>query len=278
METVTVRVPATSANLGPGFDCLGVALDLWNTISVARGAGPSPDPMVAEAAAAFFRASNQPAFPFTWTVSGEVPRSRGLGSSVTVRLGVLHALNRLAGSTLDDTHLYRLCVGLEGHPDNAAPAAFGGFAAARPDSVCFRCPVSPDLHFVVLVPDDEVKTDASRLRLPDRITHVDAVQNTSRTALVTAAFASGRYDLLRGSMSDWLHQPYRAPALPHLFPAVAAGVAAGALDGYLSGSGSAVACVTLDSPERVAAAMQAVLPSGAVLILHADNNGTRVLD
>lgn len=278
MENVTVRVPATSANLGPGFDCLGVALDLHNTISVERGALGAPDPMVDEAAAAFFNAAACPPFGFAWTVAGDVPRSRGLGSSVTVRLGILHGLNRLSGAPLDASALYRLCSVLEGHPDNAAPAAFGGFAAARQDSVCFRCDVSPDLHFVLLVPDDEVKTDASRMRLPAQIPHADAVQNTARSALVTAAFVSGRYDLLRGSMRDWLHQPYRAMALPHLFPAVEAGVAAGALDGYLSGSGSAVACVTLESPDAVAAAMQSVLPSGRIMVLHADNTGAQVLD
>lgn len=278
MDKVTVRVPATSANLGPGFDCLGLALDLYNNITVERGQTTAPDAMVTEAASSFFEAANHAPFAFSWTVTGDVPRSRGLGSSVTVRLGILHALNHLASSPLDQERLYRLCAALEGHPDNAAPAAFGGFAAARPDSVCFHCTVSPDLHFVLLVPDDEVKTDASRLRLPDQISHADAVQNTARASLVTAAFASGRYELLRGSMRDWLHQPYRAPALPHLVPAVEAGVAAGALDGYLSGSGSAVACVTLESPEAVAAAMQAILPSGRVMILHADNTGAHTLD
>ncbi len=273
MDEIKVRVPATSANLGPGFDCLGVALDLYNVVTVRRGKPGKPDGMVSGAAAAFFQASGTPGFAFEWTVSGSIPPSRGLGSSVTLRLGILHGLNKLAGAPLDADRLYRLCAELEGHPDNAAPAAFGGFAAARPDSVFFRCDISQDLHFVLLVPEDEVKTDASRLRLPSEIPHSDAVQNTARVALVTAAFASGRYDLLRGSMGDWLHQPHRARALPHLVPAIEAGVAAGALDGYLSGSGSAVACVTLDLPDKVARAMQAVLPSGRLMILHADNAG-----
>jgi homoserine kinase len=277
MEQISVRIPATTANLGPGFDCLGVALQLHNTVTLSPGTPGEPDGMVEEAAAAFFLAAGLPAMEFAWSVSGDVPKSRGLGSSVTVRMGILHALNKLNASPLDDRQLYQLCTRLEGHPDNAAPAAFGGFAAARPDSVCFHCPVSPDLHFVLLVPDDEIRTDASRLKLPPHIPHADAVQNTARAALVTAAFASGRYDLLRGSMGDWLHQPYRAPAIPHLLPAIKAGVEAGALDGFLSGSGSAVACVTLDTPEHVAAAMHATLPAARVLILQADNTGTRVL-
>ena len=273
MDEIKVRVPATSANLGPGFDCLGLALDLYNVVTVRRGRPGKPDGMVSGAAASFFQASGAPDFAFEWTVNGDIPPSRGLGSSVTLRLGILHGLNELAGAPLDATHLYRLCSELEGHPDNAAPAAFGGFAAARPDSVFFRCDISPDLHFVLLVPDDEVKTDASRLRLPSEISHSEAVQNSARVALVTAAFASGRYDLPRGSMGDCLHPPHRAKALPHLVPAIEAGVAAGALDGYLSGSGSAVACVTLEAPDKVGRAMQAVLPSGRLMILHADNAG-----
>lgn len=277
MDEIKVRVPATSANLGPGFDCLGVALDLYNVVTVRHGSAGLPDTMVSEAAEAFFQASGTAVFPFDWSVDGDIPRSRGLGSSVTVRLGILHGLNGLAGTPLDPDRLYRLCSELEGHPDNAAPAAYGGFAAARPDSVHFRCEISPELHFILLVPEDEVKTDASRLRLPSEISHADAVQNTARAALVTAAFTARRYDLLRGSMRDWLHQPYRARALPHFLPAVEAGVAAGALDGYLSGSGSSVACVTLEAPERVGEAMQSVLPSGRVMILHADNTGVTLI-
>ena len=172
--------------------------------------------------------------------------------------------------------LYRLCAELEGHPDNAAPAAFGGFTAARADNIYFRCAIGPELRFVFLVPEGKIETDASRVQLPAAIPHRDAVRNTAHATLVTAAFAARQYKLLRGSMGDWLHQPYRAPAVPHLSPAIEAGVAAGALDGYLSGSGSAVACVTLEKPEAVAAAMQAVLPAAQVMILGPDNRGIAV--
>lgn len=275
MDQVTIRVPATSANLGPGFDCLGVALHLHNRITVRRGGGRPPHAMIDEAAAAFFGESGCPAFDFSWSIEGDIPRSRGLGSSVAVRLGILHGLNALAGRPLDAGHLYRVCANLEGHPDNAAPAAFGGFTAARPDHTYFRCEISPALRFVLLVPAAEIDTDGSRGRLPAEIRHLDAVQNTAHACLVTAAFASQRYELLRGSMTDWLHQPHRDNVLPHLRPAIAAGIGAGALDGYLSGSGSAVACVTLENAEAVAAAMQGVLPDAEMMILAADNAGVR---
>ena len=130
MNSVRVRVPATSANLGPGFDSLGVALRLYNTTTVARGRGPAPGDMAREAADLFFGKTKTKSFAFHWSVEGDVPRSRGLGSSVTVRLGVLHGLNELAGRPLNRRGVFELCSELEGHPDNAAPGAFGGFCVA----------------------------------------------------------------------------------------------------------------------------------------------------
>ena len=276
MNQATIRVPATSANLGPGFDCLGVALALHNRIIVTRGQSAPPDPMVAEAAAAYFRHSGREGFDFAWSIDGDIPRSRGLGSSVAVRLGIMHALNEIDGRPLDAETLYRLCADLEGHPDNAAPAAFGGFTAARPDGVYFRCDIDPALRFVLLVPDHEVETDVSRGVLPAEIKRTDAVRSVAHAALITAAFASRDYRLLRGSMRDWLHEPYRDKTNPHLRPAVEAGIGAGALGGYLSGSGSAVCCLALDDAERVAQAMQSVLPAARVLMLGPDNTGVRV--
>jgi len=276
MDKVTVRIPATSANLGPGFDCLGVALELHNRVTVVRGAAPIADAMVGAAGDAFFAAAGVRPFDYGWSIAGDIPRSRGLGSSVAVRLGILHGLNELAERPLDPTALYLLCAHLEGHPDNAAPAAFGGFAAARPDGSYFRCDIAPEVRFVVLIPQDEVDTDASRTELPETISRLDAVFNVAQASMITAAFASQRYELLRGSMLDRLHQPYREGRLPHLNRAISAGVEAGALGGYLSGSGSAVACVTIDHHDAVAAAMQSTLPSSRVLVLAADNRGAQV--
>jgi homoserine kinase len=276
MDKVTVRIPATSANLGPGFDCLGVALELHNRVTVVRGGVPIADAMVGAAGDAFFAAAGVRPFDYGWSITGDIPRSRGLGSSVAVRLGILHGLNELAARPLDPTALYLLCTDLEGHPDNAAPAAFGGFAAAKPDGSYFRCDIAPEVRFVVLIPQDEVDTDASRTELPETISRLDAVFNVAQASMITAAFASQRYELLRGSMLDRLHQPYRALRLPHLNRAIAAGVEAGALGGYLSGSGSAVACVTIEQHDPVAAAMQSTLPSSRVLVLAADNRGAQV--
>lgn len=277
MDKATIRVPATSANLGPGFDCLGVALDLHNRVSLTRGGAATQDPMVLEAAAAYFRNSGRDGFDFLWTIEGDIPRSRGLGSSVAVRLGVLHGLNELDGRPLDAGTLYRLCAELEGHPDNAAPAAFGGFTAARSDGTYFRSDIAPELRFVILVPEDEVDTDTSRGVLPAQIDRKEAARCVANASLITAAFSSRQYGLIRGSMQDWLHEPHRERTNPHLRPAVEAGVGAGALGGYLSGSGSSVCCITLDAPDRVAAAMQTALPAARTLILGADNEGVKII-
>lgn len=278
-DSVRVRVPATSANLGPGFDALGVALRLANTVTVARTTETSPaDEMATEAAGAFFTAAGVAPFPFSWRIRGSVPRSRGLGSSVTVRLGLLHGLNRLAESPLHAEAIYRLCAELEGHPDNAAPAAFGGFTVARPDGSYQRFRVSPRVRFVLLVPDFEVRTAEARKVLPSEIPFKDAVRSSANAAAISAAFASANYEALRGCFEDHLHEPYRASLVPGLRKIVAAGVGAGAIGGWLSGSGSTIACLTIDNSESVAHAMKSVsdFPNATVHITAADNRGVTI--
>jgi homoserine kinase len=286
-NSVRVRVPATSANLGPGFDALGVALRIYNTVTVRRADTCAPDAMADEAAGAFFAAAKTKPFPFEWSIRGDVPRSRGLGSSVTVRLGLLHGLNALSASPLDNESLYRLCAKLEGHPDNAAPAAFGGFTVARPDGSYQRFPVGAKLKFVLLIPDYEVRTADARRVLPKQIPYKDAVRSAANAAAIAAAFASANYASLRGSprnpsagcFEDFLHQPYRAPLVPGLDQVIAAGVKAGALGGWLSGSGSTMACLTLGDAAKVTRAMKKAFGATTVNMATAtaDNRGVVVI-
>jgi homoserine kinase len=279
MNSVRVRVPATSANLGPGFDSLGVALCLYNTTTVSRGRGPAPGDMAREAADLFFKTSKTKSFPFHWSVEGGVPRSRGLGSSVTVRLGVLHGLNELAGRPLDRRAVFELCSELEGHPDNAAPGAFGGFCVAPASGPVQRYEVGHELAFVFLIPAHELETEKARNLLPRTIPLADAVVSAGNAAAIAGAFASRDYKKLAGCFGDHLHQPYRAKVLPFLDPVIEAGRAAGALGGWLSGAGSAVACATLVRPDRVANAMAAAcgLDAACAVVLRADNRGVRIL-
>ena len=274
METVTFRVPATTANLGPGYDALGVALRVFNEVTVRREASARLDPMPATAAKMFFQQAKTEPFPFAWKIEGEVPRSRGMGSSVTVRLGLLAGLNELSGAPLDRQALFQICADLEGHPDNAAPAAFGGFTVAGGKEVA-RFEVDPDLHFVLLIPDFEIATPDARRALPDTIDRLGAARSCANACRITAAFASGDYEMLEGAFEDHLHQPYREKALiPFLTKVITAGEKAGALGGFLSGSGSTICCVTREDPDPVMRAMLAAAPPGARgIVTQADNIG-----
>src|SRR5438270_7069513 len=222
MEKVTIRVPASTSNLGPGFDCLGVALRIYNSITVRRTKDHRhQEKIVAEAANLFFKRTKLRPFAFSCSGKEKIPRSRGLGSSATVRLGIFHGLNELTGRALDRLSIFQLCAELEGHPDNAAPASFGGFTVARGENVQ-RFEVSPRLKFVLLIPDFEIRTLAARKILPEEIPHMDAVASAGNACAITAAFASGDYKNLRGAFIDHFHQPFRARLIPFL-PRVIAG-------------------------------------------------------
>lgn len=278
-QSVITRVPGTTSNLGPGFDSLGVALGLANEVTISRSERTEHPAVFADAAAAFFAAAESAPFGFDWKIAGEVPQSRGLGSSVTVRLGLMHGLNALSGSPLNRETLFELCAELEGHPDNAAPAAFGGFTVSRAGVETIRCEVAPELKFVLLIPDFEVSTPMARSILPDMIPRKDAVMSASNACRITAAFLTQRYELLRGSFADGLHQPYRERLIPFLGNVIAAAEKAGAIGGFLSGSGSTICCITLENAEAVAAAMLAASGNaGAFTLLRsADNSGATIL-
>lgn len=275
-QSVTTRVPATTANLGPGYDCLGIALQIYNEVTVSRTTEPAAGEggMAAVAAQLFFETSGTAPFSFDWKIRGDVPQSRGMGSSVTVRLGLLSGLNQLAGSPLSREQLFELCAKLEGHPDNAAPAAFGGFLVCGGSRLA-RFEVAPELEFVLLIPDFEVSTPEARKVLPQQIERMDGVRSCANACRITAAFASRDYELLRGAFWDGLHQPYRQPLIPFLSAVIQAGEEAGAIGGFLSGSGSTICCVTTQNSEAVAAAMLKASgnPGARTVITKADNSG-----
>ena len=291
---VTVRVPGSTSNCGAGFDTLGLALTIYNNVTLTRGdwrgarAATDADAaglnMADEAAQLFFVRAGVEEFGFTLKIDGDVPMSRGLGSSVTLRAGVVAALNDLSGAGLTRDDLCSLVTQLEGHPDNATPAVLGGFCVARchPHTGellgVLRKPIGRDLTFVVVSPDQELETKKARGILPKELPYFDAIKSVNSAAYVVAAMVSGEYDRLRDAVCDFLHEPYRLPLIPGAKSAIEAGVTAGALTGWLSGSGSSVLCV---SRPRVAAkvgrAMAAAfaahkLPS-TIHVLTADNKG-----
>jgi homoserine kinase len=292
---VHVRVPASTSNLGPGFDCLGLAMQLYNTVTLARSdVAKPPYGMIGETASAFFhRATGGKVAPFGFDVriEGDIPISRGLGSSVTVRLGVLMGLAELVKDSFPVTReqILTLLIELEGHPDNAVPSFLGGFAVCAHASsdpadgfVYTRVPVKPELSLVALVPELRLSTETARGLLPKEVPFRHAVENAQRTARIAAAFCTGDYASLRGMFVDHLHQPYRRVLNPRFAAILAAAQDAGALGSFLSGAGSCLMAPALENVEAISAAMLDAakkhdLPA-SVLILKADNEGARVLE
>ncbi len=259
--TVTVRVPATSANLGPGFDALGLALRLHNTLTIEPAPGPeieidgegektlprNPSHLAYQAAMAVAaRAAESRSVPavqaFRLKQRNTIPLGRGLGSSAAAIVGGAVAANALLGHPLDQQALIDLATEMEGHPDNVAPALLGGLVvcARTPEGVRWMRLAPPLLKVVLAVPDYAVSTEEARRRLPARVPFPDAVFNVTRTALLVAALIGGRPDLLDEATQDRLHQPYREHLVPGLTEVFAAARRAGAYGVALSGSGPAV--------------------------------------
>jgi len=257
-QSVRVRVPATSANLGPGFDTLGVALDWTAEIVLTAGEehAPSPDGATAAiegmatiAARTAFEEAGQVAPPISARYHGDLPVGRGLGMSAASRaaglVGGNALLEALGGTRCSDEAVIEAAVRLEGHGDNIIPALFGGVqVVVQPDGAPVqhvRLEPPDDLVLALLIPEFSMPTEESRRRLPVQLTRAEAVHNISRAALVVAALAERRYDVLRTAVRDVLHQPVRGELFPALFPIIEGAEAAGAYGGYLSGGGSTVA-------------------------------------
>jgi homoserine kinase len=288
-------VPASTSNLGPGFDCLGLALRLYNTTTLTRAdSARPPEGMIGETSSAFFQRAlggKIKPFGFEVNINGDIPISRGLGSSVAVRLGVLMGLAEFVRETLPVTReqILHLLIELEGHPDNAVPSFLGGFAVCAhasddpADGFAYtRVEVKPELAFVTLVPELRLSTEMARGLLPKEIPFRHAVENAQRTARIAAAFCTGDYASLHGMFVDHLHQPFRQTLIPGFAAILEAAREAGALGSFLSGAGSCLMAVTLDKTEAISAAMldaahQHRLPA-RVIILQADNEGARVLE
>jgi len=287
-DSVVVRVPASTSNCGAGFDTIGLALNLYNRVPVPeRPADSRAKEMAGEAAAAFSRETGLPHAGFRFRIDGDVPPARGLGSSVTVLAGVLAGLDAIHGTGLGRRRMVGLVAAIEGHPDNAGAGVLGGFCVSRTDpstgayvdSQRFEIPAS--VAFVVVSPPVELVTKESRGALPATLPFFDAVRSVNSAAYLVAAFASRDFARLRNVSGDFIHEPYRLPQIPGGRGAIAAGVAAGAWTGWLSGSGSSVLCVCEQGKSgavyaaMTAAFAQASMPSEGRILL-ADNEGLSV--
>jgi len=262
-----VSVPATSANLGPGFDAVGIALELYNHFyfcAEKQGkppAGSSYLPsysLVQRAVNLVAREAGMPSPTWQVAIEANIPRSRGLGSSASLTVAGLIAANHYLQAGITQEELINLASKIEGHPDNAAPALLGGLVISISTAVGVKYvqtkPGKP-LQAVVAVPEFELPTAQARSVLPRQVSHSDAVKNTGRTALFVSSMILGNYENLGLAMEDLLHQPYRLTLVPGLKEVMAAAVSAGALGSCLSGAGPSILAFVNERAREVQEAM-----------------------
>ena len=290
-----IRVPATTANLGPGFDCLGLALGLHNILEVTpadtdslaiEGEGAAELPrddthLVRRVMGIFADRAGCPLPPVAIRQTNHIPLARGLGSSSAAIVGGLVAAAHLLDAGVDLEDLVPLAAEIEGHPDNVAPALLGGLTVASSGeggATAARLTPAPGIRVVVAVPGFQVATHEARRALPEGVPHADAVFSVSHAATVLAALVTGRFELLREALEDRLHQPYRAPLIPGLWEVIAAARQAGAYGAALSGSGPSVVAFVGEGADAVGKAMVSAFAAAGVeartLSLPVDLEGT----
>ena len=310
---IRVEVPATSANLGAGYDCIALALELVDQVEVEvrswsrgevdltiTGEGGDDGELPADRSNRFIRGLEAaltaarggelpPTAGWSVTMANQIPLERGLGSSAAATVAGLVCGNALVGERLTNPDLLRLATGIEGHPDNVAAALLGGFVVAAPlddgrgGVEAIRFDVPRDLRAVLFVPELRLETKAMRAVLPAKVPLADAVANLGRVAIGVAGLASGRHDLLRLLTRDRLHERYRASVYPQLPALLSAAADGGAIGACLSGAGSTIIAFadTVKALTRVEAAIAAAaaehdLP-GQLHIVSPRNAGTKIL-
>lgn len=260
MKKVSVRVPATSANCGPGFDTLGLACTLYNdlTYEIVDGKGFQLN-VIGEGAeylkpygrnlafASFLKVWNKitdnERIALKVSMNNRIPMSRGLGSSSSAIVAGLYAANALCNNYYSKEQLLDIATEIEGHPDNVAPAIYGGFTISymeQEKAHSLRLLPAKPLKFIAVVPERKLPTILARQAIPETVSHKDAVYNISRASLLVGALLGGHYEFLQMALNDKLHQPYRAHLIPGLADVFSAAKDAGAYNAIISGAGSTV--------------------------------------
>ncbi|MDR0889770.1 MAG: homoserine kinase [Oscillospiraceae bacterium] len=290
MDRVSLRVPATSANLGPGFDSFGCAFALYNTYTFElsgtelritgcdkRWRNPRNLAIVAYRLA--MKAMGLPMERgICMHIDAQIPVCRGLGSSSAMIIGGVLAANLLHGSPLSNEEVLALCTELEGHPDNLAPAIYGGMTASlmhegRP--VTARFPLSNRLRFIALIPDFTLSTQRARAALPKQVPFADAVFNVSHAALLLRALETADLPMISLALDDRLHQPYRKELVAGYDAAREAALGCGCAAFCLSGAGPTCLCIAGDdsAAQKLAQKLPEVCPQWRVLQLEVDTQG-----
>ena len=295
MKNVTIRIPASSANLGPGFDCLGIALSLYNYVSVnetceglsIRTDGGFSGGVPLDSSNLVYKAMNLVALRcgksfrgLDITLKNNIPTSRGLGSSSAAIVGGLVAGNILLDNPFTKEQLLNMGAELEGHADNVAPALYGGFTTSVSRSNLVRCiknSIKDDLKFAVFIPDFYLRTKKARNILPRVVPFCDAVYNLSRSSFLTASLISGDYSNLRTAVSDRLHQNFRKRLIPGIDDIFRLSYKNNALGVYLSGAGPSILAFidsgNTDFNAKVSGVLNKKFNHWHLQILDADNEG-----
>jgi homoserine kinase len=297
-EQVTVVVPASTSNLGPGFDCLGMALALHNRVTLIpekeglevaiRGEGQGSlatdgTNLVVRAAKRLFKEIGGGPAGLRIEQENEIPVGSGLGSSAAAVLGGLLAANALAGAPLGRPELLALAAEMEGHPDNAVPALYGGLTLVIQDAQRLIVePIEvPAMKVIVILPDYTLSTAEARAALPESVPIGDAIFNASRLAALVRALAAGDYERLQVVTQDRLHQPYRLPLIPGMVDAFEAALTAGASAVALSGAGPSVVVFGKDGHERFGRAARDAFAAAGLnsrsWVLPIESRGARVI-
>jgi homoserine kinase len=276
LEALTVSAPATSANLGPGFDCLAVALDLGNAVVITRRPGPLEVRVTGEGAGELAEdASNLvcralasglgPLDGLAVECRNRIPLGRGLGSSSAAVCAGLVAANALGGLRWTPDELLARAAELEGHADNAAACIAGGIVAVRQGPAAVPVPAPDDLAFVAVIPEARTSTEAARASLPERVPLADAATTLANAVSLALALSEGRLDDLPPLLEDHLHEPHRAAAVPAIDALRGLVGRAGCLGVTISGSGPAVLlwCRKDDADALAAEAERAAAEAGA---------------
>ncbi len=294
---IKIQIPATSANLGAGFDALGLALNFYNYVDMEEADGVHIESMdgteiptdetnlVYETAETLYKICGRSFSGLTIRQVNNIPMARGLGSSSACIIAGLVGANQLMGEPVGLDDLVDLSAQIEGHPDNTAPALLGGIVTAVFDGKkvhWVKQEVYTTLKFVAAIPDFELKTEKARACLPKEISHKDAVYNLSRAALFSASLLTGKYENLRTSVHDRLHQPYRMELIPHGRDVFDTAYSLGAYAAYLSGAGPCLMSIVDADNEFFVGKLRFALDKMGldkweVREMHIDNIGTRVI-
>ena len=293
MKSVTIRVPATTANLGPGFDSFGCALQLYTDVTFEEtecgleitGCDPAftgPDNLAYVAYCAVLASLSEEVKGVKIHIDANIPVCRGLGSSAALLVAGAMGANVLHGNRLSTQGLLNITNAMEGHPDNLAPAFFGGLTASMVDNglpVTVNFPLHPDWEIIALIPDFDMPTVKARAILPEQVSRADAIYNVAHGALVLKALELGNEKLLRTAMQDRLHQSYRKHMVADY--EVIEGIARTSGAAFcLSGAGPTLLCITRDKTlkEKLARKLPALTASNwEIMPLHVAFEGAKVL-